>query len=245
MTKSSTATKRRSQNASGKTSRFWGLLFCVVLCCSHLMSGQRREPVLPDGEGKQLVAFACSQCHGLQETLILRDGQRGWEDTVDRMVLYGAQLSPSEADSVTRYLTTQLGPQTGPAPSDATTRSQSAPSNSVKITLPSGPGRELVSERCALCHSLEKAVATTRSKADWESITHDMVRRGMPATPDEVQLILSYLLANYSALQQAPQDRGESPQRLHFRTPDKPIVRLQELTATDILAAATHQPGSR
>ena len=187
MTENSNPAKRCSQTVFPMTACISALLFCAALYCSHLVFGQGREPALPDGQGKQLVAFTCSQCHALREILLLRDGRQGWEKTVDRMVLYGAQLSPSEAEVVTRYLATQLGPQTG-----------SAPSNSVTITLPSGPGRDLVSERCALCHSLDMVVATTRSQADWESIVHDMMQRGMPATPHEVQLILSYLKANYS-----------------------------------------------
>jgi mono/diheme cytochrome c family protein len=198
MANNSTTNRPRSQNDCPKAARIWALLFSAVLSCSQLAPGQRREPALPEGEGKQLVAFACSQCHGLQETLILRDGQKGWEDTVNRMVLYGAQLSPSEAELATRYLVTELGPRTSPAPSGDTPQSTSETGSSVKITLASGPGKDLVAERCSRCHGLEKALGATRTKADWESVTRDMVKRGMPATPDEVQLILAYLRANYS-----------------------------------------------
>ena len=176
-----------------------GIIFFASLYFNGPMYGQEdRGTALPDGDGKQLTTLVCSQCHGLQETLILRDGQKGWEDTVSRMVLYGAQLSPSEAELATRYLVTELGPRTSPAPSGDTPQSTSETGSSVKITLASGPGKDLVAERCSRCHGLEKALGATRTKADWESVTRDMVKRGMPATPDEVQLILAYLRANYS-----------------------------------------------
>jgi hypothetical protein len=154
-----------------------------------------REPALPEVDGKPLVAFACSQCHGLRETVILRDGESGWREVVNRMVLYGAQLSPSEANDVTHYLATQLGPHNATAQIGAGLR-HSGKLTKV-ISLPPGRGEELVSTRCALCHDLEKVVSVTRTKADWESVTDNMVQRGMKATPEEVQTMIAYLRANF------------------------------------------------
>ena len=183
----------RSRRAFLKIGRHASLLLCASLCFSNLVYGQEeRGPALPDGEGKQLVTLVCSQCHGLRETQILRDGQKGWEEVVDRMVLYGAQLSPSEADLVTRYLATQLGPDKSAAQPQRTSGDRTK-----IISLPEGPGKELVAVRCALCHNLEKVVSSTRSRADWESITINMVQRGMPASPDETQKMMSYLQTHF------------------------------------------------
>ncbi len=98
-----------------KKGRCAGLLFSLSLylglsSCAHAHAQEERFPPVPEGNGKQLFVTVCSQCHTLKSTLIMRDGQQGWEDTVNRMVLYGAQLSPPEADTITRYLVTQLGP---------------------------------------------------------------------------------------------------------------------------------------
>jgi cytochrome c5 len=185
---------RRSLSAFLKTGLCISFVVCTSLGFSGLSYGQEEHgSALPDGDGKQLFTFVCSQCHGLRETQILRDGQKGWEEVVDRMVLYGAQLSPSEADLVTRYLAAQLGPGT-----QLVQKPQRASGDRAKIvSLPEGPGKELVSARCARCHDLEKVVSSTRSKADWESITINMVQRGMPSTPDETQKIISYLQAHF------------------------------------------------
>lgn len=212
---------RSSQRPFLKTSCYAGLLFCASLCCSSLMYGQQKgRTVLPDGDGKQLVTLVCSQCHGLREIAILRDGQQGWRKTVDRMVLYGAQLSPSEADVVTRYLATELGPDTGIMYSDTgVMHSGTAPHQAAfghgprNISLPAGRGRELVATRCVQCHSLEKVVSTSRSKADWVSITHNMVQRGLQATPDETRTIISYLQANFSTSMQANPRRSRPSQQ--------------------------------
>ncbi len=174
------------------------LLLCASLFSTLRLHGQARESTLPDGEGKQLTTLVCSQCHGLRETAILRDGEPGWAEVVDRMVLYGAQLSPPEAQLVTRYLATQLGPFTTATPSTKTPSPGPHGKATARVSLPDGPGKDLVGERCALCHTLEKVVASPRTTADWNSVTQNMVQRGMPATPSETQLILGYLKANFS-----------------------------------------------
>ena len=169
-----------------------GSLFCFLLCFAGPLRAQEgRVPALPEGDGKQLVATACSQCHGLRQTQILRDGQNGWQEVVDRMVLYGAQLTPAEAATVTHYLAVQLGPGTDPM------RSGTLPGGSKEMTLPAGTGKDLVQTRCVLCHDLGRVVGSTRSKADWESITNNMVERGLKASPADIQTMVAYLSAQF------------------------------------------------
>ena len=174
------------------------VLLCATLGLVGLAQAQEggRGPALPDGEGKQLVTVVCSQCHGLRQTQILRDGQNGWQDVVDRMVLYGAQVTPAEAATITHYLATQLGPGTGAMASGALPP-QNALGNAKEISLPDGPGKDLVSTRCVLCHNLERVVSSTRSKADWEAIASNMTQRGLKATPDELQSMTAYLSTHF------------------------------------------------
>jgi len=179
-----------------------GLLLCASICLTGLAyaqdEGGGRGPALPDGDGKQLVTVVCSQCHGLRQTQILRDGQSGWDEVVHRMVLYGAQLSPSEADLVTRYLAAQLGPGSKDLMRSGALPPQTALGNGTKeISLPDGAGKDLVAARCVMCHDLERVVSSTRSKADWESITSNMVGRGLKATPDELQTMIAYLSTHF------------------------------------------------
>jgi mono/diheme cytochrome c family protein len=167
-------------------------LFCFLLCVGGLLHAQEgRVPALPEGDGKQLVATVCSQCHGLRQTQILRDGQNGWQEVVDRMVLYGAQLTPAEAATITHYLAVQLGPGTDPM------RSVTLPGGSKEMTLPAGTGKDLVQMRCVLCHDLGRVVGSTRSKADWESITNNMVERGLKASPADIQTMVAYLSSQF------------------------------------------------
>ena len=138
---------------------------------------------LPPGDGRELTAMACSQCHGLSVITAMRDGTPGWKHRVGNMVLRGAQLTPREADTVIGYLADNFGPVTGVA--------------NGSVALPGGPGKELVEQRCGLCHGLERVVAVKRRKSDWNGIVASMYERSGISAPDEVKTITAYLIAQF------------------------------------------------
>jgi mono/diheme cytochrome c family protein len=204
MIANSVPTTRGSGRAFLKPGYVAALFFGLLYLSGSALAQERREQPLPDGDGKELVAFACSQCHGLRETQILRDGEKGWEEVVNRMVLYGAQLSPSEADRVTHYLATELGP------GKDVMQGGGSPHGMKNISLPDGPGKDLVATRCVLCHDMGRVTGVARSKSDWDSITRNMLR-GLSDTPDEIQTMISYLQVNFSKnLQSSPRTQSES-----------------------------------
>jgi mono/diheme cytochrome c family protein len=99
------------------------------------------------------------------------------------MVMRGAQLNGREADTVINYLTTNFGPTAAPAPNS--------------ITLPNGPGKDLVATRCVACHDLERVATIKRDKRYWAPLVADMVSRGAPVSNEEAQTIVAYLAANF------------------------------------------------
>jgi mono/diheme cytochrome c family protein len=145
----------------------------------------RAQGVLPPGEGRDVLATACSQCHVLNVIMSMREGPAGWRRHVYNMVMRGAQLTPPEADTVIAYLAANFGPGGAPA------------ANAVVVTLPGGTGRELVATRCTACHDLERVAVVKRQKRDWPALVANMIGRGAVATPDEAQAITSYLAANF------------------------------------------------
>jgi mono/diheme cytochrome c family protein len=146
-------------------------------------SQQNANP-LPPGDGREIVAVACSQCHYLGTIAKIRDGAAGWRTYVSNMVLRGAQLTPAEVDKVVAYLSTNLGPGINLPPQKP-------------VTLPDGNGKQLVQTRCALCHDLERVAEVKRKKEDWAPIIASMVAWGAPATPEEAKTITDYLAANF------------------------------------------------
>ena len=139
---------------------------------------------LPPGEGRDIVAVACTQCHTLNPLIAMRDGPVGWKRHVHNMVLRGAQLSPRDIDTVLQYLNTNFGP------------GQSLPP-AMPITLAPGAGKELVETRCVLCHDLERVTAARRQKREWPGVVANMFDRFGLSAPDEAGAISSYLAANY------------------------------------------------
>jgi cytochrome c5 len=163
------------------------LSFVVALVIVAAASPSRAQQIanpLPPGEGRDLVAAVCSQCHYLGTIAKLRDGAAGWRLFVSNMVLRGAQLTGPEIDDVVNYLALNLGPGINLPPAKP-------------IALPSGQGQELVETRCGLCHDLERVVTVKRHKADWPIIVANMVGRGAAASPEEAQTIARYLAANF------------------------------------------------
>jgi cytochrome c5 len=144
------------------------------------------QGALPQGEGRDIVAVACTQCHALTPILGGREGPAGWRKHVHNMVLRGAQLSPSEAETVIRYLSANFGP------------GAAAPGR-VAITLPAGAGKDLVETRCTLCHDLERVAVVKRPRQHWPAIVANMVARGATATPDEATTIATYLAAQFGS----------------------------------------------
>ena len=157
----------------------------LAIAALAVVAPARAQGALPPGEGRDLMATACSQCHPLNVIRSMREGAEGWKRHVYNMVTRGAQLNAREADTVVAYLAANFGPTATPAASTAT------------VTLPGGPGKDLVEARCTACHDLERVAVIKRQKADWPALVANMVGRGAVATPDEVQAITSYLVSHF------------------------------------------------
>ncbi|SRR5581483_7041470 len=143
---------------------------------------------LPAGEGRDLLASACTACHGLGTIVQMRDGPAGWKHQVENMVLRGAQLNGSEVETVVRYLSANFGPG-----------SQKPMGTQAAVTLPEGAGKQLVEVHCALCHDLGRIAAVKRSKSDWEAVVANMVNRGAQASPEDARAIAGYLADKFGA----------------------------------------------
>jgi cytochrome c5 len=155
----------------------------VIVTASPSRAQQNNNP-LPPGDGRDIVAVACSQCHYLGTIAKIRDGAPGWRMYVSNMVLRGAQLTPAEVDKVVNYLATNLGPGINLPPQKP-------------VALPDGSGKQLVETRCGLCHDLERIATVKRKRQDWTPIVANMVAWGAPVTADEAKTITDYLATNF------------------------------------------------
>jgi len=81
--------------------------------------------LLPEGAGKQLVVAKCLACHSAKLIMSKRGTEQDWNETLDKMITNGANVSDDEADKIVAYLTAHFGPSA--APSGATAPSGSSP----------------------------------------------------------------------------------------------------------------------
>src|SRR5471030_1769778 len=126
----------------------FALLAAVIASALPLHAQQDANPLSP-GEGRDVVAATCGQCHGLNAITNLRQGKTAWRHQVYDMVQRGAQVSPAEMDTIVNYLVTNYGPGI-PFPGQTPSR----------ITLAAaGPAAALVSTKCGICHGVDRVVA--------------------------------------------------------------------------------------
>jgi competence protein ComEA len=85
-----------------------GLILCSIGSSTTTIA-QSDESKLPEGEGRDLVARACTECHGLMTVIEDRRTRSGWGDVVDEMAGLGARVNDDEIKKVVDYLTRYFG----------------------------------------------------------------------------------------------------------------------------------------
>jgi Spy/CpxP family protein refolding chaperone len=65
---------------------------------------------LPPGEHMTLVLGACIMCHSPEMVAQQRLDRATWQAIVDRMITYGAPITPETRPLILEYLATRLGP---------------------------------------------------------------------------------------------------------------------------------------
>lgn len=157
------------------------LVFAILGRSLPSHAQQQRADLLPPGEGRNIVAVACTECHAPSVFMQLREGPDGWRRTVYDMVTRGAQVRASEIEPIVSYLTVNFGP------------GNNVPPPMAKVSLPDGAGKSLVEQRCTLCHGLDRAAGTKRGHAEWEAIVSQMIFLGAPISSVDAKTITSYL----------------------------------------------------
>lgn len=157
-----------------------------------------------DVDTRRLYESTCTQCHSLSPIEATRNGRRGWEDTVHKMVSSGAQLSVDEMEIIIDYLAERFGPGAGPMrtgllPPTSPLQSDGTVSSETMV-LPAGDGRQNVQVFCHMCHDLGRVVATRKSAEDWHRYTENMLAKGgLKPSPEQFQSIVSYLTEHFGA----------------------------------------------
>jgi hypothetical protein len=65
------------------------------------------------------------------------------------------------------------------------------------VMLEEGEGRDLVVEKCTVCHDTARIRSTYRDEQAWIYVVNNMIERGAQVTPDEARRIVGYLFEHY------------------------------------------------
>jgi len=170
------------------TMRIWLTAAAVLLSAQFgTAAAQQRGPdPFPPGEGREIVAVACTQCHAPSAITQLRSGANGWRFQVYDMILRGAQIRPAEIEPAVNYLAAHFGPGINVPPGRP-------------VSLPAGPGKDLVEAQCSVCHGLDRVAFSKRSTAEWDKILRRMVFLGATASADDTRAMSAYLSDKFGA----------------------------------------------
>jgi mono/diheme cytochrome c family protein len=148
-------------------------------------AAQQPQSPLPPGDGHDLVAKTCTQCHAPTVFTPLREGPDAWRGHIVDMMMFGAQIGPDDLDKMVSYLATNFGPGVNVPPPQK------------QVTLEDGSGKDLVEKNCVLCHGLDRVTATNRSGKGWQTIVGTMKFFGAPLSDDDEKTITAYLDSKY------------------------------------------------
>ncbi len=98
---------------------YYSVLFVTQSQTSTPVPAKKADAPLPDGDGKDLVIKKCSTCHETNMFSRRRYDKDHWNQILDNMTSKGMDATDAELDTISTYLTTNLGP-TSPVPDPAT-----------------------------------------------------------------------------------------------------------------------------
>ena len=91
--------------------KWFGSAVATAALVLSVTAGLAQQPgALPPGQGRDIVAVACTQCHAPDAFAHLRQGAEAWRHQVYDMILRGAQVGPGDIDAAVKYMTTNFGP---------------------------------------------------------------------------------------------------------------------------------------
>ena len=153
----------------------------AALAASSAAAQQPQQSPFPPGDGRDLVARTCTQCHAPTVFTPLREGPDAWRQHIVDMMMFGAQVGPDDLDKMVTYLAANFGPGVN------------VPPPVKQVSLPDGPGKDLVEKNCVLCHGLDRVAAANRSVQGWTTIVGTMKFFGAPLSGDDEKTITAYL----------------------------------------------------
>jgi len=137
--------------------------------------------------GADVLKQRCVSCHESDIITSQKLSLTGWTRSVDKMVRWGAVITPAERDVLQPYLAANFGPK--PAASHATSEAGAA------LALSAVEGS--YQRACLTCHDADIIEQQKLSSIGWTRSVEKMMRWGATVSADEKEPLVNYLASRY------------------------------------------------
>ena len=122
---------------------------------------------------EKLLNATCTACHDMRPIQTQALDEEGWTKVVDSMIEKGAKVSDADKPKLVQYLVENNGP------------------------LPDGTGKELILNKCTVCHDLKRVRQHYASPEEWADTLNAMLNEGLMLSDEEFAVALRYLARNF------------------------------------------------
>jgi len=143
----------------------------TVTAALAFAAGQQNAGDLAKAE--RILNTGCTTCHDLRKVQTQALDEDGWTKVVNSMVEKGAQVQKEDIPVLVSYLEDSFGP------------------------LPDGPGKEIVLNKCTVCHDLKRVRQHFGTPEDWMDLLGAMENEGLMLSDEEYVAVLKYLARNF------------------------------------------------
>jgi cytochrome c5 len=147
----------------------WWLATTVMLAA--IAFGAAQDDLVPKAE--KIMNTSCTACHDLRKIQTQAMDAEGWASVVNSMIEKGAKVEKAEIPMLVSYLEENFGP------------------------LPEGTGKEVVLNKCTVCHDLKRVRQHFASPEEWAETLGAMENEGLMINDEEYAILLRYLARNF------------------------------------------------
>ncbi len=157
----------------------------VFLLAGQLASAQQ----LPAGPGADLMKSRCMSCHESDIITSQKLSAAGWTNSVNKMVRWGAQVTPEERDVLVPYLAAHFAPR--PVASHANIETGSPAAASAQV------GEAAYKRACLTCHDADIISQQKLTRTGWTNSVNKMIRWGATVPDADKEPLIDYLAAQF------------------------------------------------
>ena len=154
------------------------LIVSLLLSGAPLIAQQ-----LPPGPGADVVKSRCVVCHEADMITQQKLTLAGWTRSVDKMVRWGAAVTPEERRVLDPYLAQHFAPQPVASHADAEASAKAGEATFKRV--------------CLACHEADMIQQQRLTPTGWTRSVEKMMRWGAAVSDADKQPLIDYLAARY------------------------------------------------